>query len=204
VEPRTEVPVTETTISIFPAEEGVKVSTKLPPMVLALKVEDPVVVVDPELEEVEPPLKVPPPLDVMITDASVLRPWASVIITVRVVVAPLAIGLLAVVTVTWAAGLFKLPEPVVVPLVMLFLLLVSEELHPRDRRSNILKNEEIKKNEKGNFLIIVLIPVVDIFVFSIPTGFAVSAKTVKIIFPVGSRGLVYIGLTPGVHGEPFL
>ena len=127
-DPRTLVPGTEATISISPAAEGVKVITKMPPKVLALTEEDPVLVVVPPELVVEPPLKVPPPLEVTMREASVLLPWASVTITVRVVVAPLPMGLLAGVTVTVAAALPELPDPVVVPLVILFLLLTSEGL----------------------------------------------------------------------------
>jgi hypothetical protein len=77
-----------------------------------------------------PPSKIPTALELNIIEASVRLPWASVMMTVIGVVWPLPIGLLAAVTVTLAAAPPELPEPVVVPLVMLVLLELSEELHP--------------------------------------------------------------------------
>ena len=52
-------------------------------------------------------------------------------------------------TVTWAAVPPEPPKPVVVPLVMLFLLLTSEELHPIKPKSatTINKKREIKEND---------------------------------------------------------
>ncbi len=128
-EPLTVVPMTVAAISKSPVEEGVKVANNTPPTVFALRVAPPVLEVVPPLLVVAPLLKVPPPEEVRITVASVRLPWESVTITVIVVVAPLAIGLLPAVTVTRAAGL-ALPDPVAVPLDTLSLLLTSELLHP--------------------------------------------------------------------------
>lgn len=76
------------------------------------------------------PLKYPPPEEVRMIEASVLLFPESVMMTVMVVVAAELMGLFPAVTETWAADPPELPEPVMVPLVRLFCLLLSEMLHP--------------------------------------------------------------------------
>jgi hypothetical protein len=75
-------------------------------------------------------LNVPPPEDVKVMVASVLFPCESVIMTVINVVPPVTSWLFPAVTVTLAAAPPEVPEPVFVPLLMLFCLLTSDGLQP--------------------------------------------------------------------------
>jgi hypothetical protein len=97
--------------------------------------------------EFDVPLKVPPPDEVRITEASVRFPEASVMITVMVVVAPAAMELLPGNIVTLAGVPPELPDPEVVPLVTLLCLLTSEASHPGKIKRAAPSKKNININE---------------------------------------------------------
>jgi hypothetical protein len=171
------------------------VTTNDPPVVPVV-IEEPVGV---------PPraVKVPPPLEVKITVASVFRPWLSVNNTVTVVVAPLPIGLLPKLMKRLATGPAELPKPVVVPLDKLLLLLLSPEEQPNKYKKTrtISPQRDIGAD---NLERRALVPTGDIFVLPFPTGLVITAIGIQVILSVGPRGLVDIWLSPRVQGNPFL
>jgi hypothetical protein len=139
VDPLSVVPETVAAISVVKSAwevfaGAVKVVEKNPPKVFAPNV-------------VLVPLKVPPPEDVKIKEASVRFPEESVIITVRVVVAPEKMGLLPGITDTLATVPPELPDPVDVPLVTLLCLLISDESHPGKIKREALSNKNKKSEE---------------------------------------------------------
>jgi hypothetical protein len=131
VDPFRIVPATEAVISVSPTVEELKLAIRMPPVVF------------PFIVELIVPLKVPPPEDVRIMEASVRFAPASVMITVMVVVAPAAMALFPGYMVTLAGAPPELPDPVDVPLVTLFCLLTSDTSHPR-----IIKRAALSNNNK--------------------------------------------------------
>jgi hypothetical protein len=139
VDPLTVVPETMAAISVVLSlwevfVGAVKVVEKNPPRVFPLNV-------------VLVPLKVPPPEDVKIKEASVRFPEESVIITVRVVVALETMGLFPGITATLTAAPPELPDPDVVPLVTLLCLLTSDDSHPGKIERAALSNKNKKMGE---------------------------------------------------------
>jgi hypothetical protein len=117
------VPIIVAVISVVTGSEGaVKLTIKDPPTVCPLQV------------VLVPSKKVPPLEEVKVIVASVLFPDESVTATIMGVVPPVTTCLLTAVTTTLAAAPPVVPEPVVVPLDMLVLLLVSEGEHPDNNR----------------------------------------------------------------------